>query len=359
MSAVSLGAASEARVTRRGRGSAAGGTVMLVLVLALAVLPYVEGPSFTYQLANLFILIILASMWNLLAGFSGLVSIGLQAFIGIGSYSLLWLSQLGVGVYLAIPLAAVISAVIALPTAFLAFRLRAEYFAVGTWVIAEAFRLIVSQINRLGGGSGASLTGLSGYDPAQRQADTYWLTLAILVVMLAGIYLLLRGRVGLGLTAIRDNEDAAGSLGVEVTRVKLAAYLFAALGCGAAGAAMLANSLQVAPDSAFSVQWTADMIFCVIVGGLGTIEGPVIGAIIFFALQQRLDSHGVWYLVLLGVVAIVMTIYARRGIWGLVNARTGLRLFPVGYRVRRAGGEPRAPSPSASQAVTPGGRAES
>jgi branched-chain amino acid transport system permease protein len=343
MSAVTFGAASTTRVSRRGRGSVTGGAMMLVVVVALAILPYAEGPSFTYQLANLFILIILASMWNLLAGFSGLVSIGLQAFIGIGSYSLLWLSQLGIGVYPAIPLAALISAVIALPTAFLAFRLRAEYFAVGTWVIAEAFRLIVSQINRLGGGSGASLTGLSGYDPAQRQADTYWLTLVIVVATMAGVYLLLRSRVGLGLTAIRDGEDAAGSLGVEVTRIKLVAYLIAALGCGAAGALMLANSLQVAPDSAFNVQWTADMIFCVIVGGLGTIEGPVVGAIIFFALQQELDSYGVWYLVLLGVVAIVMTIYARRGIWGLVSSRTGLRLFPVGYQVQRDdGGAPHA-----------------
>lgn len=353
MSAVSLEAAPAVRVTRRGRGSVTGGAVLLILFLVLAVLPYAEGPSFTYQLANLFVLIILASMWNLLAGFSGLVSIGLQAFIGIGSYSLLWLSQLGIGVYLAVPLAALVSAVIALPTAFLAFRLRAEYFAVGTWVIAEAFRLIVSQITRLGGGSGASLTGLSGYDPAQRQADTYWLTLIIVAATLAGIYLLLRSRVGLGLTAIRDSEDAAGSLGVDVTRVKLAAYLFAALGCGAAGALMLANSLQVAPDSAFNVQWTADMIFCVIVGGLGTVEGPVIGAVIFFALQQRLDSYGVWYLVLLGVVAIVMTIYARSGIWGLITSRTGLRLFPVGYRVRPASPRAGKPDPTIEQETVP------
>jgi branched-chain amino acid transport system permease protein len=321
------------RVSRRGRGSAVGAAVMLVTVLVLAFLPYIEGPNITYQLVNLFVLVIMASMWNLLAGYSGLVSIGLQAFIGIGSYSLLWLSLHGVGVYEAIPLAALISAVVALPTAFLAFRLRGGYFAVCTWVIAEVFRLILSQVNSLGAGSGASLTGLSQYVPAQRQADTYWVTLILTVATLGGIYLLLRSKLGLGLTAIRDSENAAGSLGVEVTKSKLIVYLIAALGCGAAGAVMLANSLQVAPDSAFNVQWTADMFFCVMVGGLGTIEGPVIGAIIFFALQQQLSSYGAWYLILIGVIAIFMTLRVRQGLWGVLASRTRLSLFPVGYRV--------------------------
>ena len=326
---------------------------MLVLTAALAFLPYLEGPGVTYQLSSLFVLIILASMWNLLAGYAGLISIGLQGFIGIGSYALLWLSLHGVGVYPAIPLAALISAAVALPTAFLAFRLRGGYFAIGTWVIAEVFLLVISQVNSLGAGSGASLNGLSAYSPAQRQADTYWVTLALLVAALGGIYLLLRSRLGLGLTAIRDSESAAGSLGVQVTRSKLAAYLIAALGCGAAGAVMLANSLQVAPDSAFNVQWTAYMIFCVMVGGLGTIEGPVIGAIIFFALQYWLSSHGVWYLILLGVIAIIMTVRFRQGIWGLLAARTRVSLFPVGYRVDVTASAPaERPAPAASMTGT-------
>jgi branched-chain amino acid transport system permease protein len=185
------------------------------------------------------------------------------------------------------------------------------------------FLLITSQVKSLGAGSGASLNGLSAYAPAQRQADTYWMTLALTVATLAGIYLLLRSRLGLGLTAIRDSESAAGSLGVDVTRIKLVAYLVGALGCGAAGAVTLANSLQVAPDSAFSVQWTAYMIFCVMVGGLGTIEGPVIGAIIFFGLQYWLSSYGVWYLILIGVLAIIMAVRVRQGIWASSHPAPG------------------------------------
>jgi len=280
--------------------------------------------------------VLLASMWILLDGYGGLVSIGQQAFVGIGAYGLLWMSQEGVSVYAAIPLAGVIAALVALPTSYLAFRLHGGYFAVGTWVIAEMFRLVVIQIDRLGGGSGASLTGLSGYDPALRQAYTYWVALAVTVSALLGMYLLLRSRLGLGLTAIRDSQAAAGGLGVEVDRSKRVVFLLAALGCGAAGALVLANSLRVQPDSAFGVQWTAYMVFCVIIGGLGTIEGPVIGAVVFFLLQDRLAGYGAWYLILLGGVAVVMTVAVPRGIWGLVVSWTPLRLFPVSRRLRLA-----------------------
>src|SRR2546427_5509438 len=143
------------------------------------------------------------------------------------------------------------------------------------------------------------------------------------------MYLLLRSRLGLGLTAIRDSQGAAGSLGVEVNRSKRVVFLLAALGCGAAGALVLANSLRVQPDSAFGVQWTAYMVFCVIIGGLGTIEGPLVGAVVFFMLQDRLAAYGASYLILLGAVAVVMTVTVPRGIWGLVTSATPLRLFPI------------------------------
>lgn len=334
------------RVTRSQRNVAWTGVAALIVVIVLAIFPYILYSGTTSVLVQAFIVLTMASMWNLLAGYGGLVSIGLQGFIGIGSYSLLWLSQHGVPVYPAIPLAALISAVVALPTAFLAFRLRGGYFAIATWVIAEVFLLIVSQVNSLGAGSGSSLSGLSGYEPAQRQADTYWAALVLVIVAVGGIYLLLRSRLGLALTAIRDSDAAADSLGVAVTRSKLIAYLIAALGCGAAGALMLANSLQVAPGSAFNVQWTAYMIFCVMVGGLGTIEGPVIGSVIFFALQYWLSSYGVWYLILIGMIAIVMTVRFRQGVWGQLAARSRISLFPVGYRVDvtgPAGSEPSEP----------------
>jgi ABC-type branched-subunit amino acid transport system permease subunit len=321
------------RVRRRGRGSRPGGIGLAAAVVALAALPYATGPNVIFKLVSLFVLIMLASMWNLLAGYGGMISIGLQAFYGLGGYTLLFLANHGVSVWTGIALATLITGVIAVPVSFLAFRLRGGYFAIGTWVISEVIYLIVSQDSSLGGGSGAALTTLSGYDPAQRQADTYWVALVFVVLAVGGVFALLRSRLGLGLIAIRDSETAAGSLGVRVGFAKRVAFGIAALGCGAAGALTLANTLSIAPGSAFDVTLTAYMIFCVIIGGLGTIEGPIIGAAIFFVIQDNYSGSGAWYLIALGALAIVMAIRFRQGIWGLITARTRLSLFPVGYQL--------------------------
>ena len=341
-----------ARVRRRGRGSLPGGVGMVAGVAVLAVLPYAAGPGVIFELVSMFVLVILASMWNLLAGYGGMMSIGLQAFYGLGGYTLLFLSDHGVSAWPGIFLAALITGVIAVPVSFLAFRLRGGYFAIGTWVISQAIYLIVSQDGGLGGGSGASLTTLSGYDPAQRQADTYWVALVIVVLAIGGVFALLRSRLGLGLTAIRDSETAAGSLGVRVGLAKRVAFLIAALGCGAAGALTLANTLSIAPGSAFDVTLTAYMIFCVLIGGLGTIEGPIIGAVIFFEIQYHYSASGVWYLVALGALAIVMAIRLPQGIWGLVTARTRISFFPVGYQLTTPDQETRRSEPAKEPAAS-------
>jgi branched-chain amino acid transport system permease protein len=235
--------------------------------------------------------------------------------------------------YLGVFLAAVVCAVIALPTSLLAFRLRGDYFAVGTWVIAEVYHLVMTRDSALGGGSGRALTTLSGLDPVLRQAITYWVALAVCVLSVLGCYLLLRSRLGLALTAVRDNEVAAGSAGVEVTRAKRIVYLVASAGAGATGGVILVSQLNVSPDSIFSVQWTAYMIFIVVVGGIGTLEGPILGAVVFVVIQQLFAGAGVWYLILLGVLAIVVAVRLPRGLWGSVSQWSGVRLFQVGYSV--------------------------
>jgi branched-chain amino acid transport system permease protein len=126
---------------------------------------------------------------------------------------------------------------------------------------------------------------------------------------------------------------AAAGAGVAVARVRRVAYLLAALGTGAVGALLFAHNLYVQPGTIFGAQYSVYMMFMVVIGGLGTVEGPVLGALIFFGLQQTLSGHGAWYLVLLGAVAIAVTLFAPRGLWGSVAARYGLALLPLGYRV--------------------------
>jgi branched-chain amino acid transport system permease protein len=301
------------------------------VVAAFAALPAVVGPAMTDTLINLLVLLTMASMWNLLAGYAGLVSVGQQAFIGLGAYLVLILAQWGLDPFAAIPLAAAGCALLALPISWLVFRLRGGYFAIATWVVADACQLIVSRFASLGGGTGAALPGIAGKDPRTLTTVTYWAALAVTVAALAMVYLLLRSRLGLVLTAVRDNETGARSLGARVTRTKRLVYVVAGAGAGAAGALLIVSQLNVQPTSAFSVQWSAEMIFVTVIGGIGSIEGPIIGTILYFVLQQTLAQYGAWYLIVVGAVAIVIALWAPRGLWGLVTSRVHLRPFPVGY----------------------------
>jgi branched-chain amino acid transport system permease protein len=332
------------RVSRMFTGAMAG------LLVALFLVPMAFTASTTDKLTTLFILIILAVMWNALAGFGGLVSVGQQAFIGIGAYATIIIADKGVNTYLAIVLAALVAGVISLPTSLLVFRLRGGQFAIGMWVVAEVFRLIVANDESIGGGTGRSLTTLNVYDPANRAAYTYWMALAMTAVLLGLVVVMLRSRLGDSLQAIRDDEVAAASLGVRVTRGKRIVFFLTAIGCGAAGALLAAQTLRVQPNSIFGVQWTAYMIFMVLIGGLGTFEGPIIGAILFFLVQEQFADQGSWYLIGLGLIAIFMTLVMPRGLWGTLVDRFGVRLVPVGYRLRGLPGGPPGSGPDAGTA---------
>jgi branched-chain amino acid transport system permease protein len=306
-----------------------------VLAVALFFVPMLLGANATQKMTSLLILVLLAMMWNALAGYGGLVSVGQQAFIGIGAYGTIYLVDRGVTPYLAMVLAALGSAMLAVPVSLLMLRLRAAQFAIGMWVVAESFALLVTLDQSLGGGTGTSLIELNRFSPHRRQEYTYWLTLAFATFLLVLLFVLLRSRLGASLQAIRDDEEAAASVGVRVMACKRILFVIAAAGCGAAGAMTLANTVFVVPSSIFSVQWTAYMIFMVLVGGLGTFEGPIIGALVLFLIQNQFSDSGVWYLVGLGATAVAFALFLPQGVWGFCEQRFGLRLMPVGYRLRR------------------------
>jgi ABC-type branched-subunit amino acid transport system permease subunit len=323
-------ASSPRRVTRSRRSTLWVGLAAVVVVAVLTRLPYIVYSSTTNLLVQFFLLLIMASLWNLLAGYAGLVSVGQQAFIGLGAYFVVIFASHGTSPFAAIPIATVLGGVVGLPVWWLVARLRSGYFSITMWVIASVCFLIIIQISSLGGGTGTSVPGLT-QSPALLTADTYWSTLVVAVVVIAAIYWLLRSRLGLVLTAIRDDESGARSIGAHVVRVRAIVFIVAAAGCAAAGALYAISQQFIVPTAAFSVQFSAEMIFITIIGGIGTIEGPIIGTVVFFVLQQTLSQDGTWYWIILGLVAIAVAIWMPRGIWGVVTDRTGIRLFPVGY----------------------------
>ena len=306
-----------------------------VLAVALFFVPLVLSANTTQKLTSLLILVLLATMWNALAGYGGLVSVGQQAFIGLGAYGTVWLVNHNMKPYQAMVVAALFCGALAVPLSFVVLRFRGAAFAIGMWVVADVAAIFVSFDQSLGAGTGTSLIELNYYTPNQRQEYTYWLTLGLVVFFLGLLFVLLRSRIGASLQAIRDDEDAAASLGVRVVANKRILFVVAAAGCGAAGAMTLANTLFIEPTSIFGVDWTAYMIFMVLVGGLGTFEGPIIGALVLFGIQNEWADNGVWYLVGLGATAIFFALVVPRGIWGTIEERFDFRVMPVGYRLRK------------------------
>jgi branched-chain amino acid transport system permease protein len=235
--------------------------------------------------------------------------------------------------------AGIVAALLAVPTAWVIFRLKGAYFAIGTWVVAEVYRLVFAQVSALGAGSGTSLPTqvVHSIAPTRAARDNliYWTGLGLVAAVLALIYLILRSRWGLALTAIRDSEPAAESVGVDNYRAKFIIYFLTAGATGSVGALISMQKLRISPEAAFSVNdWTAFVIFIVVIGGIGRMEGPLIGTIVFFLLRGFLADFGPWYFMLLGAFAIIITLTMPKGIAGWLAEKFDLDLFPLRHRVR-------------------------
>jgi branched-chain amino acid transport system permease protein len=316
---------------------------MIIGLVGLAVLasaPWWAGRADLRLMGEIYLYLSLACLWNLMAGYAGLVSVGQQAYVGFGGYMLFALSIFaGLNPIVAILLGGVLAALVSVPVAGLIFRLKGAYFAIGTWVMAEVFRLSFAQVQALGGGSGISLPVAVvkelGAKKAMRESLSYWLALGAVVVVILTVFFFLRSRRGLALTAIRDSETAASGLGIDIWRTKLEVYVVTSAFTAIIGGLIFLQKLRISPDAAFSVNdWTAFVIFIVVIGGIGTLEGPIIGTLLFFALREVLADFGTIYLMVLGLVAIVVMLKAPKGVWGFVRDRFDIELFPLSYRIR-------------------------
>jgi branched-chain amino acid transport system permease protein len=333
------------RVERATKASRIFAVFAIAMLVALAAMPWWGGDDVAGNMrlvGEMAYYLALAQLWNLLAGYAGLVSVGQQAFVGLGGYALFYLTgPQNMSVYPALLLAGPFAALMAIPVSFAVFRLRGAYFAVGTWVVSEVFALFASLIAVLGAGSGLSLTPsiLRQISPDRdiRDMALYFMSLGVAVFVFGIVYLLLRSRHGLALTAIRDSEPASASLGVNTFRTKFIIYIATAACTGLIGGLIFLQKLRISPEAGFSINdWTVVVIFMVVIGGIGTLEGPFIGMLIYFVLRELLADYGSIYLMLMGAIAIVVMLWAPFGIWGWVVQRFDLQLFPVGRRLAHA-----------------------
>ena len=306
---------------------------LLVIGILLSFGPVLLSAGNVDRITSLFIYIILAVMWNALAGYGGLISIGQQAFFGLGAYAAIRFSDAGVNVYFSLFLAAAAVGLVSIPISHFMLKLKGGEFAIGMWVLASLAHLLVNLDSLIQGETGTSLIALSAYETELRRSLNYWVALGAMVGLLAVLFFLLRSRVGTSIQAIRDNEGAAASLGVRVQATKRLIFILAAFGAALAGALWLSTAVSFQPKAYFGVHWTAYMIFMVLVGGIGTFEGAIIGAIIFFLIETWFGDTGVWYLIGLGGAALIFALFFPKGIWGFVEKRFGWRFMPVGYQV--------------------------
>jgi branched-chain amino acid transport system permease protein len=287
--------------------------------------------------SEIFLYLAMAEMWNLLAGYAGLLCMGQQMFIGLGTYCLFYTSlKLNISPYWAMPLAFIFSGLMAAVAALFMFRLRLVYFAIGTWVLSDLIASFLARTPALGGANGYQLGDvlpLMNFDWFDQVI--FWIAAAIAFATVWGAYALMRSSIGLGLMSIRDNDLAASSLGVNVWINRFIVFVIAGAGCGLAGAVYFTAQLAMGPGQAFDPNWVVAMLFITIVGGIGTLEGPILGTAIYFALREIftnvLDLSGAWYLIALGGAAMIVMLYAPNGLWPEIRDRFGI----AGLSVRR------------------------
>ncbi|OGP75721.1 MAG: hypothetical protein A2V86_12995 [Deltaproteobacteria bacterium RBG_16_49_23] len=300
-----------------------------LLLIALATLPFWATRYMVSILLLICLYMTLASMWNLLAGYSGLISLGQQMFIGIGGYSLAVLSMYhGLPIFLSVFLGGVISVLLAVLISLPIFRMKGVYFAIGTWIIAEALGICFSNWGYVRYGMGLFI------QPAYRlsMSTIYYAALVLCIGSIALIYLLLRSNLGLALMAIRDDDRASEAIGVNIFRCKFTCFLLSAFITGMTAGVLYLNTIFIQPFEAFGIGWTVKLLFIVIIGGLGTVAGPIVGAAVFVVLQQYLSEYVGFNLIIFGTITISVIFFTPKGIVGTFQEKLGFEIFPIRRR---------------------------
>ena len=305
---------------------------IIIAVAFFASLSLWGNDYFINLFSLLFLYMSLGQMWNLLAGYSGMISLGQQIFVGLGGYTIAVMTErLGQGVFLSFLAAIGVSVAFAFVISFPIFKMRGIYFTIGTWIIAEALSVYFVNWSFVNYAIGFNIR--IGYSFSPR--IIYFMAFLIAIGAIAIVYFLLRSKTGLALMAIRDDTNAAEVRGVKLYQTKLKIFLITSGYTALIGAVLYLNFVYIVPRAAFAIDWTVIMVFIVIIGGIGTIEGPIVGAVAYIFIRQYLYNFPGISLIILGVVAVAIILSIPKGIMGTLHARFGFELFSV----RRGFGE--------------------
>jgi branched-chain amino acid transport system permease protein len=282
----------------------------MLLAAGFAVLPAFTDRNDLLNLGvQIFLAIVLAQSWNVLGGYAGQINLGHAAFFGLGALitRTLWVGD--VPLVLSLAAGALVATAFACLIGVPAFRLRGAYFAIGTLGLAEILRITVA--NLLPEISTISAAELASYNMLPR----YYLTLALAVLCVAVVALLVPSRLGLGIRAVREDETAAEATGVSARRHKLLALAVSTAFAGLAGGAFAYYHVSYYPQHTFSPIWTFDAVLMSFVGGVGTIHGPVLGALFYVVLKETLALHWVeFHLIIFGVLFILVVLFVPGGL---------------------------------------------
>jgi branched-chain amino acid transport system permease protein len=291
------------------------------LIILLALLPLIGAPrSWLLYLFLFFIYLAMANMWNLLAGYSGLTSLCQPAFLGLAGYTMAVGTWVGIPWWVGLMGGSIIAAIFSLVISFPVFRLSGIYFAIGTLMVPEALRLVFYLWRPVGGimhgaGAGYMVKGIAGVSTDH----IYWFALIVGMGSVFLVRFILRSNLGLGLAAIRDNERAAASCGVNVFRLKLYTFLIAAAVTGLAGAVFYLNQGYIEPSATFNVRWTMTLLLATVIGGMRTEEGPLFGTLVVVVLYFLLAKYAGYSLLIEGLLLIGIMLLSPQGIVGILR----------------------------------------
>jgi len=284
---------------------------LVITIFLLLLIPLLKSPYATTWFMTLFLYITLAQSWNLMAGFAGQFSLGHSAFVGIGgAASALLLLYLGTAPYTSVLVGGVTALALAAAVSVPFFQLKGPYFAFSTLGLAEILKVILSAQSELGGTGGISL-------PLRIDANlSYYVQMILALVTTVTVYKIAGSKFGVGLIAIREDEDVAEALGIPVLKFKIMAFMLSCFLAGLAGSIFSLSLSYYNVISFFDLSWSLRTVLMVMIGGLGTVGGPIIGAIILVFLYNWLLVLPYWNLVIMGVILIVVAVIAPKGVIG-------------------------------------------